>query len=196
MPDLNLTQQLSSYVRELYKRIHKPALLYHNLSHTEKVVKHISQIAANYSLNDKEIFILSAAAWFHDTGHVIGKAEGHEERSVIIMQDYLETKIADKEIINAIKGCILATKLPHNPKTFLEDIICDADTYNLGTKEFFKTDKLIKKECELRNSMPGNNWEQKTLELLTAHKYFTTYCQKLLNKGKEKNIGIVRSLLL
>ena len=43
--------------------------------------------------------------------------------------------------------------------------------------------------------MPIDNWEEKTLELLLSHKYFTPYCQTLLNRGREKNIDLVRYLL-
>ena len=76
----------------------------------------------------------------------------------------------------------------------MEEIVCDADTYKLGTKDFLKADKLLKKEFELRG-MPVDNWEEKTLEFLQSHKYFTLYCQALLNKGKEENINLVRYLL-
>jgi hypothetical protein len=90
-----------------------------------------------------------------------------------------------------IESCICATKLPQNPKSLLEEIVCDADTYNLGTEAFIKTDELLKKEFQLRN-MPIDNWEEKTLDLLLNHKYFTSYCHALLNKGREKNIDLVR----
>lgn len=33
-----------------------------------------------------------------------------------------------EKIIDAIAGCILATKAPQKPKSLLEEIICDADT--------------------------------------------------------------------
>ena len=96
----------------------------------------------------------------------------------------------EQEIIEAIRKCIFATKLPHQPESFLEEIICDANTYNLGSNEFFITDALLKREFELRN-IPIDAWEENTLRILSHHKYFTSYCQALLNKGKEENIIIV-----
>jgi predicted metal-dependent HD superfamily phosphohydrolase len=195
MFDLLLTHHISEYVKSLYIQNQNPALLYHNLEHTEKVVHRTYEIAANYSFDEKEISILSAAAWFHDTGHLFGKAIHHEARSISIMRTYLQTKQVDKKIIDAVEGCILATELPQNPKTLLEEIVCDADTFNLGTKEFFDTDRLLKKEVELRGDIRIDNWEKNTLDLLTKHRYFTPYCQALLNKGKQENIEIVRSFL-
>jgi HD superfamily phosphodiesterase len=52
-------------------------LLYHNIEHTEFVVQKTYEIASNYSFDEKEIFILSAAAWFHDTGQLFGEPKQH-----------------------------------------------------------------------------------------------------------------------
>jgi predicted metal-dependent HD superfamily phosphohydrolase len=188
---LHLIENISKHVISLFNQYKSNDLIYHNLNHTETVVKRTSELAANYSLSDKELFILSAAAWFHDIGQLEGSTKFHEDRSVIIMKKFLEgTGLAD-EIMDKIENCICATKLPQNPKSLLEEIVCDADTYNLGTDAFLKTDELLKKEFQLRN-MPIDNWEEKTLDLLLNHKYFTSYCHALLNKGREKNIDLVR----
>ena len=195
MFDLLLTHHISLYIESLYKQNQNPALLYHNFQHTEKVVQRTYEIAANYSFDETEMFILLASAWFHDTGHLFGEARHHEERSISIMRTWLGTKEIDKKIIEAVEGCIQATELPQHPKTLLEEILCDADTFNLGTKEFFDTDRLLKKEVELRKGTRIDNWEETTLNLLTTHTYFTPYCQALLNKGKQENIEIVRSFL-
>ncbi|MEJ7823347.1 MAG: HD domain-containing protein [Chitinophagaceae bacterium] len=195
MPISKLLEQVAMHVIALYKQYQTPFLLYHNLEHTEFVVSRTDEIAANYSLCETELFILSTAAWFHDTGQLFGMPEQHEERSVSIMQNFLETKIIEKEIIDTIKGCILATKLSQNPTSLLEEIICDADTYNLGTEDFFKTDRLLKKEFELRNNASPDNWDKQTLELLEKHKYFTSCCRAKLEKGKQKNIEKVRSVV-
>ena len=189
--NLPLIEEISVHVISLFNQYQANDLIYHNLGHTKTVVKRSSEIAANYHLSDTELFILLAAAWFHDTGQLIGGTNLHEDRSVIIMKKFLQTKGIVKEIMDKIESCICATKLPQNPKSLLEEIICDADTYNLGTEAFIKTDELLKKEFELRN-MSIDNWEEKTLELLLSHNYFTPYCQALLNKGREKNIDLVR----
>lgn len=73
--------------------------------------------------------------------------------------------------------------------------MCDADTFHFGTQAFTNTDRLLRKEFELRN-MPINNWEEKTLQLLLSHQYFTAYCNKLLTNGKDENIAVARQLLI
>ena len=45
-----------------------------------------------------------------------------------------------------IEECILATKGGAKPTNLLQQILVDADTYNLGTKEFETTNKQVYKE--------------------------------------------------
>ena len=189
-----LIEKISAHVIRLFNQYQSNELMYHNLEHTKTVVKRTFEIATNYHLSDTELFILSAGAWFHDTGQLVGSTKLHEDRSVFIMKKFFAPKGIAKEIMDKIESCICATKLSQQPRSLLEEIVCDADTYNLGTEDFLKTDELLKKEFELRN-MPVDNWEENTLNLLLHHKYFTSYCQVLLNKGREENIDLVRSYL-
>lgn len=190
-----LIDQVSTYVISLFNDYGGSDLLYHNLKHTTFVVKKSKEIAHHYSLSENENFILSTAAWFHDTGQLFHYGRDHEAESVIVMKKYLADKQIDSSIIGSIENCILATKMPHKPKSFLEEIICDADTFNLGTQDFLITDSLLKRECELKENKTIDDWDIKTLSLLEHHKYFTTYCRQLLNQGKQENINIIRSRL-
>jgi predicted metal-dependent HD superfamily phosphohydrolase len=186
-----LTNHIAVYVNGLFRRYQKPILLYHNLAHTKDVVARANEIAAKYSLNKSELFIIIVAAWFHDCGHLFGPAAGHEERSALIMRNYFSEKKIEENILYDIEQCILATKLPYNPKSLLAQIVCDADSYHLGTSEFLITNELVKKEFQLRNNYLPTNWEESTLLLLTNHTFFTTYCKALLEQGKQKNIALM-----
>ena len=164
---------------------------YHNLAHTEGVVTHVKEMAKHYGLSAADSFILSVAAWFHDIGHLYGDMKGHEERGVVIMQDYLSTISSD--LTEAMSRCILATKLPSHPADLLEKIICDADTYHLGTLLFRTTDPLVEKEMMLRTGKVFADWHKKSLLLLEQHVFFTDYCRELLAQGKKENIAWLRS---
>ena len=192
-----LGKHIATDVAGLYTQYQTAILLYHNLDHTQTVVERTQEIAPNYCLNEEDEFTLLAAAWFHDTGQLFADAEHHEVRSVSVMRDYLEKKGTEIKIIDLIEGCILATKVPQAPKSLLEEIICDADIYNLGIDDFFRTDKLLKRETELRNNILLDDWEwdKKTLDLLENHKYFTLYCQDTLEKGRQKNIEMLHTVL-
>ena len=44
------------------------------------------QIADHYQLNERDFFIVTTAAWFHDIGYLNG-AENHEEKGAEMAQD-------------------------------------------------------------------------------------------------------------
>ena len=64
-----LSKKVQDYVQSLFRAQKEKSFLYHNLSHTESVVRSASQIANHYQLNEKDFFIVTTAAWFHDTGY-------------------------------------------------------------------------------------------------------------------------------
>jgi HD superfamily phosphodiesterase len=186
-----LLSNIENYVKGLFESNHNPALLYHNLAHTETVVSRCAEIAAAHSLSTEDQFILFSAAWFHDTGHLIEVGCGHEVKSVHIMRDFLQQHDIKDDVISKIEGCIMATSMPQNPATLLEQILCDADVYNLGTDEFKKTDQLVKAEIEQNLKTNFCNWDSITLKFLKSHHFFTDYCNRKLKAGKEDNVHFV-----
>lgn len=192
--ELTYTEYLAEkYVVDLFARLASTYLAYHNLSHTERVVAHALEIAGYYKLDENDSFVLSIAAWFHDTGHLVADIESHEETSVHLMKSFLADKNIDAALIEKISQCIMATKYPPNPKTLLEEIICDADTYHFGTEYFQITDDLVKKEFQLRTNKYYTHWGENTLKLLETHRFFTSYCRNKLDKGKAANIEYVKA---
>ena len=151
MTNHDMHKKIEQYVRNLFAEKHDPSLVFHDLKHTESVVSRSKEIAAHYYLSEREMLIIFAAAWFHDVGHLFTTPVGHEVKSVEIMKNFMTANMDDKELIAEIEGCILATRMPRNPTNILQQIICDADTYHFGTKDFKFTNKLNKEECKLRN---------------------------------------------
>lgn len=189
-----LLNSIVHYVEQLFFNYKFDDLRYHGFNHTQNVVKHTYEIVKNYCLDSTEIFIIAAAAWFHDTGHLFGGPALHEDRSVIIMKGFFDGKQLNSSIIEKIESCICATKFPHKPKSLLEEILCDADTFNLGTEDFLQTDELLKEEFKVRG-FTITDWEENTLDFLLRHHYFTEYCQVLLAEGKKENIQLMKYLL-
>jgi len=186
----NIYKRVAIYVTHLFEDHPNPNLVYHNLGHTKKVVERAQEIAAHYQLSEADTLTIYVAAWFHDVGHLFTDIEKHEEKGVEIMREYLRKDESANEILIAnIAGCILATKVPHNPKSPLEEILCDADTYHFGTKEFKITNKQVKKEFALRGyGILLNDWNRNAMEMLEKHVFFTSYCKILLEQRKRKNI--------
>ena len=189
-------KKAESFVKDLFQQYANKNLLFHNLEHTQSVVERTKEISLQYSLSENDQFIVYTAAWFHDTGHLLVDPSKHEIKSVELMKAFIAKYSAEEEIIRQISDCILATKMPRNPQNELQKILCDADTYHLGTKEFKTTNKQLRKEYELRNiPEPPGGWRKASLDFLLAHEYYTDYCKKLLNEGKMNNIERLRKKL-
>ena len=185
-----LYKRIEEYVTGLFEQMHDPAHVFHNLEHTQNVVKRTKEIAGHYKLTEDEMLILFSAAWFHDTGHLFTEPSKHEEMSIEIMKKFMAGKVNDENIISEIEACILSTKLPRNPKNLLQQIICDADTYHLGTKDFKNTNKKALEEEFLRSG--GNDatvFNNETMKMLHTHQFYTNYARELLNDRKEKNMN-------
>ena len=176
-------------MKDLFATKYDPAMVFHNLKHTETVVARAKEIAAHYSLSERHMLILFAAAWFHDVGHLFTVPARHEDKSVEIMRKFMSENSVNEDVMIEVEGCILATKMPRDPKNLLQKIICDADTYHFGTKEFKQTNKLNKEECKLKNgSLDKDEFDKKTMEMLKAHEFYTDYAREQLAKTKKKNM--------
>lgn len=184
----NIYKQVEDHVSNLFETHKKPRLIFHSLEHTEQIVKRTKEIAAHYSVSEREMLAVYIAAWFHDTGHLFTTPDKHEEKSVELMKSFMEKTLPDPELIQIIEGCILATKRSVAPTTLLQQILCDADTFHLGTKDFKKTNKQVRKEVAMDSAISKNEYDLKTLEFLEHHRYYTSYCIELLTKGKQENI--------
>ena len=190
MDHKSILEQAEHYARSFFGSHVNEKLIYHNLYHTEKVVEASLTIARHYRLNEQDMFVVTIAAWFHDIGYLTGGGLDHEQRGAAMAAAFLEGTGVDASTIEAIKGCILATKLPQSPVSLPEKIVCDADLFHLGTDEFATRNKLMRKEAEaLQGREIGKGeWRKGTIRLLEAHRYHTEYCQSLLDEKKQANL--------
>ena len=192
-----LYKKIEDYVTGLFEQMQLPTLVFHNLEHTETVVKRSQEIAGHYKVSENEMLILFASAWFHDTGHLFTEPGKHEAMSVEIMKKFMKEYVEDEKTLKAIEDCIMATKFPRNPKNLLEQIICDADTYHLGTKDFKKTNKWAFEETKLRlGETDPVQFNEETIKMLQTHHFYTSYCKELLDERKEKNLRKLQKKIL
>jgi predicted metal-dependent HD superfamily phosphohydrolase len=186
----NIQDKVESHVKDLFRDSAKPGLIYHNYEHTRYVVEKVNEIAAQYDLTERDLFVLETAAWFHDTGYLFSEGKDHEEKSVELMKQFFANKGVEDDIIEKIAGCIMVTKFPRNPVNLLQEIICDADTFNFGTKDFKETNKKVFQEINFQNKFALDKaaYFQKTYEMLRDHVYYTSYCREKLDDRKEKHL--------
>lgn len=186
----HLQDKVEAHVKELFRDYSRPGLIYHNYEHTRYVVEKVNEIAAQYDLTERDLFTLETAAWFHDAGYLFSEGKDHEEKSVELMRQFFASKDLEADIIEKIAGCIIVTRFPRNPSNLLEEIICDADTFNFGTKDFKETNKKVFQELNFQNkfAIDKSNYLHKTYELLRDHVYYTSYCREKLDERKEKHL--------
>jgi predicted metal-dependent HD superfamily phosphohydrolase len=190
----SLLEQTQHYVRNYFDTHVNEQLFYHNRRHTEMVVDAVGRITAHYQLSDADLFTVSAAAWFHDIGYLNGPPHGHEERGVRIAQAFLTAKGVDREVIEGVGRCILATQLPQRAVSLLEQILCDADLFHFGTDDFSERNKLMRKETEAieNRKISKDEWRRSTIHMLEAHRFYTDYCRLTLNEKQEENLHKLR----
>ena len=192
-----LLEKVAAYVRDYLQQHDSPVLLYHNLQHTETVVAAAIQIAGHYQMNERDYFIAISAAWFHDLGYS-ENAANHEAAGAARAGAFLEKAGLDETTISAVKQCIMATKMPQSAQTLPEQIVCDADLFNLGTDEFLERGKRLRKEYEIlhNTAISKEEWRKKTVRLLEKHRYYTDYCKNLLEQKKNENLEKLRRKLM
>lgn len=189
MDSNNLYKKTEQFVTGLFNDNKNANLVFHNLEHTRDVVERTKEIAGHYYLSEDDMLAVYIAAWFHDTGYLFTDAANHEEKSVELMQDFMKANVPDEKLAATIESCILATRPPGRHDNLLEEIICDADTYHLGTKAFKEADKKVWEEYNLTGTIISEKeWTSKTITLLNGHQFYTKYCIDLLEKGKQKNM--------
>lgn len=190
-----LFKKTEAYVTEMFNKHQPENLAFHNLEHTETVVKKVNEIAGHYNLSEEDMSVVYIGAWFHDTGYIFEKPENHEIKSVELMKIFLTEQNVAEEIIAKTEKCIMATRAPRKPGDLTSEILCDADTYQFGIKaEFKRTNKLAYQESlELSNfKLTKKEFDEGTVKLLSEHKYYTSYCKDLLNDVKKENIKKVK----
>lgn len=192
----HLLEQGQEYVLNFYKNHDTSSLLYHNREHTEDVAAAVIKIANHYQLADDDFFVVMAAAWFHDLGYMVD-VKVHEEKGAELALAFFGEKQLDKKHLDAIKSCIMATRMPQMPNNLLEQIICDADLFHLGTDDFKEKDKLLFKEVRLLHNadISKEHWLEKSIAFVESHTYHTDYCRLLLNDGKLQNIKYLKKRL-
>lgn len=185
-----ILDQLRVHVASLFLSHKDERFVYHNLHHTEQVVENTVRIANHYQLSDRDFFIVMAASWFHDMGYLFDCSQ-HEAKGENLAATFLAEKGGDKETITLVGGCILATKMPQSPVGLLQQIVCDADLFHLGSDSFKERNKLMRKEAAAfcNKEIDKNEWRIKTIALFKAHHYHTDFCQHLLNDKKAKNLA-------
>lgn len=191
---MNIIQKAEDFVFALFKDKLSPSYTYHNFNHTSRVVNAAKKLIESEKLTDIEETALLLAAWFHDTGYVIGN-DKHEEKSIGFLKEFLEDKKIDPSIFPLAQSLILATEFNKIPESLPEKIICDADCSHFGDKNYLAISELLRDEWEvtINRKLTDLEWNIENRDMLTrCHRYFTDHAKKKWQKQKDVNIALIQ----
>lgn len=191
-----LIHKARAYVEAFLKTTKPEWVRYHNFEHAKAVAKASKTIGSACCLSAEDLEGVILAAWFHDTGYVEA-IEGHEEKSVEIATSFLRENGYPKRKIARVAGCILATKMPQNPKTLMEEVLCDADISHLARKDFLEVSERIRLEIEYRmgRKLAEAEWLTMNMLFVAGHQYHTDYARSKYAPQHAANLAALKERL-
>ena len=169
---------------------------YHNVNHTKGVVDATLEIGRGSGLNEEELEIVQLAGWFHDIGYAQDSSK-HEAIGAHLASAFLQERNFPAAKITQVIRCIEATRMPQQPESKLEEVICDADMVHLAREDFLDKTKSLRDELEneFEEQISDKKWLKQTLRFLKNHRYFTGYAQKKYENAKASNLKLVVQIL-
>lgn len=194
-PQTDLVSAARQVATDIFQNKVSKSFSYHNLDHTQQVVRAAEEIADYYQLQPEDRKAVLIAAWFHDTGFVSGDSKGHEGVSIQLANDFLKLNHAEPTLVEKVTKSIEATKMPQSPGPLIEQILCDADLFHLGTDEFkVKNEELRQELIEVsKEDISKKKWRKMNIAFMENHKYFTDYGRRKLQPVKEQHIQQLKS---
>lgn len=170
-------------------------LTYHGIEHTLKSLK-VSEEYIEYEKIDKyEAQLLRLGVLLHDIGFIVSEIEHEKEGVKIARQLMKDYGFSEAEFI-VVKGIIMATKLPQNPKNNLEKIMADIDLDYLGRNDYYQVSDLLFQELKNTSSLYSRmKWIEMQIEFLEEHRYFSDFAKKNRKPNKEKRIKELKEVL-
>lgn len=181
------SEKAVAFILEKLEKDLPAELTYHNAKHTRSTIGHARELATIENVRGDDLTLLLTAAAYHDSGFLY-LYENHEEASCRIARENLPVFGYDTGQIEEICQLILVTRLPQQPKTRLQEILCDADLYYLGTDQYQSIAESLYHELQHKGLYRNmNTWLAEQRDFLKAHRYFSGAAAKKLSAGLERN---------
>ena len=183
----------SQYILKRLTEELSPKLHYHSVRHTIDVYEVAKMLAQKEKVGKDDTALLLIAALYHDSGYLYTNI-GHEAVSCRIAADHLPVFNYNAVHIEKICAVIAVTELPQQPKSKLEQIICDADLDYLGRDDYFQIAHGLYLELSEAGIITGEDaWHRLQVEFLQKHCYFTDTAKHLRDQKKQENLKLLLS---
>lgn len=171
---------IKKFVLEMYRSNKNKKLFYHGFHHILNVLEAANGHIKRLKINKNDAHLVRVAALLHDIG-ILWTYSKHEEEGVVFIKSNLQKMGYSKKEIEVISNMILATELPQNPKTLLEQIVCDSDLDYLGRDRFYEIGETLYKEFKAYNIVNNRkDWDALQIKFLENHEYHTHYARRVL----------------
>ncbi len=182
-----------AYVEKLFQNELPEKFVYHNMTHTLDVVDATVEIARKSHLRKEQMETVLLAAYLHDIGYT-RDAQDHEEHSIALSREFLASESLPPKRIEEVIGCIEATKMPQNPKTLVQRVLCDADLYHLAGGQYFEKAELLREEFSSveNDHITELEWLDMSTLFINNHQYFTEYGKRVLHPKKQQNLKRIK----
>ncbi|MCY7411077.1 MAG: HD domain-containing protein [Chitinophagales bacterium] len=188
-------KKAEKFILSRLKKELSPKLTYHGVDHTYDVLDAALKIGAKEKITKEQEYLLSVACCFHDSGFIY-LYKGHEERGCKIAEEFLPKYKFSKADIEIICGMIMATKIPQQPKTHLEQIIADADLDYLGRTDFYSIGKTLFEEMKAYKFLETpQQWNQVQINFFKMHHYHTQTSIKNRAPEKKKRLEEIEKIV-
>lgn len=153
-------------------------LTYHDVSHVLDVLDVCNQYIKRKKIKGTDAYLLRIGALVHDMGFIT-TTQNHEEVGAEMAQKIMESLKMDPKHIEIVRGLIMATKIPQNPKTELQKIICDSDLDYLGRKDYVEISSKLYEELKFTQVIKTReDWVELQIKFLKSHSFHTDFARK------------------
>lgn len=186
-------QEIKTQVFEKLRNELPPVYKYHSFEHTQNMISVAPMYIEEYNFSEEEVEALHLAILFHDLGFTVDWRE-HELQGSKMAEAAMIDKGYSTDAIRLVQKLIMATKIPQNPQSDLEKLICDVDLDYLGRDDYFQRSELLFEEW-LSLGMVENRkeWEEKELKFLENHHFHSLFGINYRQPVLEKNLRKIQS---
>lgn len=188
-------KEAQKYILNRLKEELPDTLTYHGVEHSLSVIEASKEQAQREDITEIEQQLLLTAAAYHDSGFLY-TYRNHEIKSCALVEECLPQFDYSIPQIERIKGMIMATKIPQDPQTQLEHILCDADLHYLGEDNYQRIAQSLRDEL-VHNGIKLNSeeWLNLQIKFLEEHHYWTDYYREIMAPRKERVLEGLRTKL-
>jgi len=189
-------EHAKAYALQRLERELPAALTYHSLAHTrDDVAPATLWLAAIAGVSGEQRMLLHTAAYYHDIGFVLQRAD-HEMIGARIAAETLPSFGYSPAQIEIIHGMIMATRLPQSPRNLLEQLLADADLDALGRTDFITRNQALRDELAAYGAHWDDlGWCREQLYFLEAHHYWTDAAQQVRGEQKRRNVELILEMI-